>query len=310
MELNETINKYLEYLEIDRGCSPLTVRNYRLYLNRFANWLKAHFPKISVENLNLDIVQKYRIYLARLVVKGLPLSKKTQTYHVIILRAFLGFLERQEIKSLPPKRIELPRRGQDRQIKFLDSEQIERLVGQPDISKPYGLRDKAIMETLFSTGLRVSELVSLNRDQINLERREFGIIGKGQKARVVYLSKRAALWLGKYLRARQDPYKPLFIRYMGKKKIEPERDGGTLRLTVRSVERVLEKYVNKARLPIKATPHTLRHSFATDLLIAGADLRSIQELLGHANIGTTVVYTHVTNRRLKDIHEAFHSGNK
>lgn len=309
MDFTDAINKYLEYLEIERSCSPLTVRNYRLYLGRFASWLKANYPGTEVAGLTLEMVGKYRLWLAHLTEKNLPLAKITQTYHIIILRAFLGYLERQEIKSLPPKRIELPKRDQERLIKFLDNEQVERLLGQPDMSTPQGMRDKAILETLFSTGLRVSELVSLNRDQINLERREFGVIGKGRKARVVYLSKRATMWLSKYLGARQDSYKPLFIRYGGKKP-EPSRDGETLRLTARSVERILEKYVKKARLPIKATPHTLRHSFATDLLMAGADIRSVQEMLGHVNIGTTVIYTHVTNRRLKDIHEAFHSGNK
>jgi site-specific recombinase XerD len=309
MDFIDAINKFLEYLEIERDCSELTVRNYRLYLLRFADWLEKHYPGTKISGLTLEMVQQFRLYLARLNENGLPLSKITQTYHIIILRAFLGFLERQEIKSLAPKRIELPKRTQDRQIKFLDSDQIERLLSQPEISQPQGLRDKAILETLFSTGLRVSELVSLNREQINLERREFGVIGKGKKLRVVYLSQRAADWLGRYLKERQDSYKPLFIRYAGKK-VDPGKDGETLRLTSRSVERLLEKYVRKAKLPVKATPHTLRHSFATDLLIAGADLRSVQELLGHASIGTTVIYTHVTNRRLKDIHETFHSGNK
>lgn len=309
MEFTTVIDKYLEYLEIERNCSMLTVRNYRLYLQRFYSWLELNFKGTKVEDLTLDMVQKYRVYLARLTVHNLPLSKKTQVYHIIILRAFLGYLERQEIKSLAPKRIELPKRDQSHQIKFLDEEQMVRLLSQPDLSKPQGLRDKAIMETLFSTGLRVSELVSLNRDQINLQRREFGIIGKGQKARVVYLSKRAAEWIGKYLKTRNDYYKPLFIRYGGKKP-EMDRNGESLRLTARSVERLLDKYVAKAHLPVKATPHTLRHSFATDLLMAGADLRSVQELLGHSNIATTVIYTHVTNKRLKDVHDQFHSGNQ
>lgn len=309
MEFTTVIDKYLEYLEIERNCSMLTVRNYRLYLKRFYAWLEVNFKGTKIEGLTLDMVQKYRVYLARLTVHNLTLSKKTQVYHIIILRAFLGYLERQEIKSLAPKRIELPKRDQSHQIKFLDEDQMVRLLSQPDISKVQGFRDKAIMETLFSTGLRVSELVSLNRDQINLQRREFGVIGKGQKARVVYLSKRAAEWLGKYLKTRNDYYKPLFIRYGGKKP-EIDRNGESLRLTARSMERLLDKYVAKAHLPVKATPHTLRHSFATDLLMAGADLRSVQELLGHSNIATTVIYTHVTNKRLKDVHEAFHSGNK
>ena len=166
MTLIEAINKYLEYLEIDRGVSELTIRNYRLYLNRFNDWALKELPGINVETLTLDFVQKYRVYLARLNNKNQPLSKKTQIYHIIILRAFLGFLERQEIKSLAPKRIELPKRDQERLIKFLDKDQVERLLGQPDISTPQGFRDKAILEMLFSTGLRVSELTSLNREQI------------------------------------------------------------------------------------------------------------------------------------------------
>ncbi|MFH0863918.1 MAG: tyrosine-type recombinase/integrase [Candidatus Gottesmanbacteria bacterium] len=309
MNFTEAIDKYLEYLEIERSCSELTIRNYRLYLARFQRWLETNYPKITITDLSLDMVQKYRIYLARLIVHNLPLSKRTQVYHVIILRAFLGYLERQEIKSLAPKRIELPKKDQSVQIKFLDNEQIERLLNQPNISTPPGLRDKAILETLFSTGLRVSELTSLNKDQINLDRREFGVIGKGRKSRVVYLSSGSAGWIKKYLAARQDLYKPLFIRYSGKT-LDPGKDGETLRLTARSVERLVEKYVIKARLPIQATPHTLRHSFATDLLIAGADIRSVQEMLGHSSISTTVIYTHVTNKRLKDIHDTFHSGNK
>ncbi len=309
MNFSEAINRYLEYLEIERDCSPLTVRNYKLYLERFDGWLEANFPGTKPENLTLEMVQKYRVYLARLTDHNLPLKKLTQTYHIIILRAFLGYLERQEIKSLAPKRIELPKRSQERMIKFLDPDQIERLLSQPQTLKPQGFRDKAIMEVLFSTGLRVSELVSLNKEQINLERREFGVVGKGRKVRVVYLSKRATEWLRKYLGARQDSYKPLFIRYGGRK-VDPGKDGETLRLTARSVERLIEKYVAKAKLPVAATPHTLRHSFATDLLMAGADLRSVQELLGHESINTTVIYTHVTNRRLKDVHETFHRGNQ
>lgn len=270
MLFTEAIDKYLEYLEIERNCSRLTVRNYRLYLKRFYAWLELNFKGTSLGDLTLEMVQKYRIYLARLTVHNLPLSKKTQVYHIIILRAFLGYLERQEIKSLAPKRIELPKRDQSHQIKFLDEEQMVRLLSQPDLSRPQGFRDKAIMETLFSTGLRVSELVSLNRDQINLQRREFGVIGKGQKPRVVYLSKRAAEWISKYLKTRNDYYKPLFIRYGGKKP-EIDKNGESLRLTARSMERLLDKYVSKAHLPVKATPHTLRHCLSPQTRIISPD---------------------------------------
>lgn len=175
----------------------------------------------------------------------------------------------------------------------------------PEISEVAGLRDKAILEVLFSTGLRVSEIVKLNRESINLETREFGVIGKGGRARVVFLSESSVYWLKKYLAQREDDYKPLFIRYAGKK-AEADKTGEKLRLTVRSVQRIVEKYVKKARLPIKITPHGLRHSFATDLLSAGADLRAIQEMLGHKNISTTQIYTHVTNPQLKEIHNKFH----
>jgi len=193
-------------------------------------------------------------------------------------------------------------------LKFLDREQLDRLLAQPDVSSERGLRDKVILEMLFSTGLRVSELVKLNIDQINLERREFGVIGKGGKARVVFLSDRAAIWLEKYLVRRTNEAKALLIRYSGNQ--EPTENSEKLRLTSRSVQRILEKYVRKAKLPIKATPHVLRHSFATDLLMNGADLRSVQEMLGHKNVSTTQIYTHVTNTQLRNVHKGFHSGNK
>ncbi|HVZ59023.1 MAG TPA: tyrosine-type recombinase/integrase, partial [Patescibacteria group bacterium] len=185
---------------------------------------------------------------------------------------------------------------------------IDRLVSMADTSKIDGLRDRAILELLFSTGLRVSELVSLNHEQINLDRREFGIIGKGKKSRIVFISQRSADWIARYLTARKDTYKPLFIRYSG-----PEIDldeGEKMRLTARSVERLVKKYVRLARLPVDATVHTLRHSFATDLLTNGADLRSVQEMLGHKNIATTQIYTHITNKQLREVHQSFHSGNK
>jgi len=178
----------------------------------------------------------------------------------------------------------------------------------PDVTKKDGIRDRAILETLFSTGLRVSELASLNRDTINLNRKEFGIIGKGGKERVVFISDSAADWLQKYLDVRKDSFKPLFIRFQGR--IDPSDNGQSMRLSPRSIERTVEKYVKNLGFAVKATPHTLRHSFATDLLINGADIRSVQEMLGHSNISTTQIYTHVTNKHLKDVHKSFHSGNK
>jgi site-specific recombinase XerD len=203
--------------------------------------------------------------------------------------------------------VELPKQG-PRSVAFLNPEQIERLLSSPKISNNAGLRDRTILETLFSTGLRVSELVSLNRDQIDLERKEFGVKGKGNKLRVVFLSDTAAQWIKRYLQARKDHFKPLFIRYSGR--VDAQNSGEKMRLTARSIQNIVSKYAKKSGLPIEATPHTLRHSFATDLLISGADIRSVQEMLGHESIRTTQIYTHVTNRHLKEVHKAFHSRNR
>ncbi len=307
-EVDRLIEEFLEYLEIEKNCSPLTIRNYRHYLKRFSYWLKANFPKISLGSLSLDIIKKYRVFLSRFTAQnGNSLSRITQTYHVIALRAFLRYLIKNDYRTIAPEKIELPK-TQTQSLKFLTTEQVERLLGQPEISKPQGLRDKAILETLFSTGLRVSELVRLNRDKIDLNHREFGVVGKGGRARVVFLSKSAAEWIGRYLASRHDKWEPLFIRFI--KNPEVVEDGKKLRLGVRSIQRIVKKYVKRAKIPVDATVHTLRHSFATDLLIAGADIRSVQELLGHKNISTTQIYTHVTNKQLRDVHEAFHGRGK
>lgn len=303
MDLDRSISEFLEYLEVEKGCSPFTIRDYDHYLTRFSTWLGK--SSIEPEDIDLELVRKYRLYLARLRnPNGQPLERVTQSYHVIALRAFLRYLlVQRDIPVLSPDKIELPKE-KTRSVKFLDSEQVERLLNSPQISNKIGLRDKAILETLFSTGLRVSELVALNRDHINLERKEFGVIGKGRKPRVVFLSDTAAESLGRYLRSRQDGFKPLFIRYSGA--VDATKDGEKMRLTVRSIQRIIEKYAKMCGLPIEASPHTLRHSFATDLLMGGADLRSVQEMLGHESIRTTQVYTHVTNRQLREVHKAFH----
>jgi len=307
-ELDRLIEEFLEHLEIERQSSPLTIRNYRHYLGRFSNWFKDNNFKAKPSSIDLEKVKKYRVYLARFTApNGHLLSPSTQAYHVIALRAFLRWLVKNDYDTLAPEKIDIPK-SKSRLVKFLSAGQIERFLSQPLSSKKTGLRDKAILEIFFSTGLRVSELVRLNRDQIDLKRREFGIIGKGKKARVVFLSERAIKWLNKYLNGREDSWKPLFINYRGKKD-----EGGTgekRRLTVRSVQRVVDKYSRKAKLPVKVTPHVIRHSFATDLLIAGADLRSVQEMLGHENVQTTQIYTHVTNRQLRSVHEAFHGKGK
>ena len=309
LNLPALVDEFLEYLEVERNLSPLTIRDYRHYLNNFVNWSNANSPISSPKQLTIETVRKYRVYLAHLNSPNgnLPLKKVTQNYYVIALRSFLRYLVRKDIAVVAPEKIELPK-TESRSLKFLDRDQLERLVAQPDVSTEAGLRDKAVMEMLFSTGLRVSELCRIDRDQVNLERREFGVIGKGRRARVVFLSDRACIWLEKYLVKRADTFKPLFIRYAGNQ--EPTVNGEKMRLTSRSVQRIVTKYVRKARLPVAATPHVLRHSFATDLLMNGADLRSVQELLGHKNVATTQIYTHVTNAQLRDVHKAFHSGNK
>jgi len=305
MTLGLFIADFLEYLEIQKGCSPLTIQRYRHYLRRFHDWLRKNSPITKADDIDLELVRRYRLYLAHLRAQdGRLLGRVTQSYHIVALRAFLRYLSVQrDIPTLSPDKIELPKQS-SRSIAFLNSEQIERLLRSPKISNDAGLRDRTILETLFSTGLRVSELVSLNRDQIDLERKEFGVRGKGNKVRVVFLSDTAAQWIERYLRARKDNLKPLFIRYSGA--VDTHKNGEKMRLTARSIQNIVSKYAKRSGLPIEATPHTLRHSFATDLLINGADIRSVQEMLGHESIKTTQVYTHVTNRHLKEVHEAFH----
>ncbi len=212
-ELDRLIEDYLEYLEIERGSSPLTIRNYRHYLGRFSDWLKRNFPKASVSSIDLQIIKKYRVYLSRFTApNGIPLSRSTQAYYVIALRSFLKWLIKNDYKVIAPEKIDIPK-AESRSLKFLNTEQVEQLLGQPKISSPVGLRDKAILEILFSTGLRVSELVKLNREQVDLKRREFGVIGKGGRGRVVFLSLRAAEWLERYLSSRIDQVRACFFNF-------------------------------------------------------------------------------------------------
>ena len=304
MTLANLITDFLEYLELERNTSQLTIKNYDHYLKRFLEF--AHDIKPS--DIDLNLIRKYRLHLSRWVDPKTqkPLKRVTQNYFMIALRAFLRYLARIDIDSLSPEKVELGETDPS-PLKVLDDTHLKSLLDAPDTTKKDGIRDRAILETLFSTGLRVSELASLNKDTINLNRKEFGVIGKGGKERVVFISDSAAEWIQKYLDVRHDTFKPLFIRFQGK--INSENNGEAMRLTSRSIERVVEKYVKVLGLSVKATPHTLRHSFATDLLINGADIRSVQEMLGHSNIATTQIYTHVTNAHLKDVHKAFHSGN-
>lgn len=305
MRLSALITDFLEYLELEKNASQLTIKNYDHYLKRFLDFA----GDLNPQEIDLNLVRKYRLYLARFIDERTRKSLKrvTQNYFMIALRAFLRYLARIDVETLSAEKVELGE-AEPRPLKILDDSQLRSLLDGPDTSKKHGLRDRAILETLFSTGLRVSELASLNRDTINLERREFSVVGKGGKIRVVFLSDAATEWLEKYLMSRKDNFKPLFTRYQGR--VDPTNGGAAMRLTPRSVERIVEKYVRKLQLPVKATPHTLRHSFATDLLINGADIRSVQEMLGHSNIQTTQIYTHVTNAHLKDVHKSFHSGNK
>lgn len=303
-EIAGKVEQFFEYLQVEKGCSPLTIRNYRHYLNRFINWLEKEGIRQTLKDINPHIIRGYRVYISNLPDrKGGTLSRRTQGYHVIALRSFLKWLLKNDQPVMAPDKIDLPK-VQERQVKFLTGDMVDRLLNAPTLSKIQGKRDKAILEVLFSTGLRVSELVKLDRDKIDLERREFGIIGKGGRARVVFLSVRAADWVKKYLNERPDKYKPVFVRHKGR--MDPTTPDEKMRLSPRSVQRMIKKYVRKIKLPVDATPHVLRHSFATDLLMAGADIRSVQEMLGHKNISTTQIYTHVTNKQLRDIHSAFH----
>lgn len=301
MNISALVTDFLEYLELEKNASARTVKNYHHYLQRFIEFAGDIDPK----QIDLALIRKYRLYLSRYKdpKTELNLKRKTQNYFMIALRAYLRYLARLDIATLSAEKVELGEQDPS-PLKVLESDHLERLLAAPDITDKSGLRDRAILETLFSTGLRVSELASLNINQINLQRKEFGIIGKGGKERVVFLSDSAVEWITKYLHVRNDQFKPLFVRFQGR--VDIEDSGENMRLTSRSIERIVEKYVKAAGLPIKATPHTLRHNFATDLLINGADIRSVQEMLGHSNISTTQIYTHITNKQLKEVHKAFH----
>lgn len=299
---------FLEHLEVERNVSQLTIRNYGHYLRRFMKWF-ADQGNTDLTQLNPDNLRSYRLYLARLTdERGQTLSKKTQSYHIIALRSWCKWLVKNDVPVLHPEKIDLPK-GESTSMKFLNAAQMERLLSQPVLSSKTGLRDKALLEVLFSTGLRVSELVSLNRDQVDLDRREFGVIGKGRRPRVVFLSDNSVLWLSKWLESREDNWRPIFIR-LSRNKPDLLADGEEMRLTSRSVQRFVDHYCRKAHLPIKISPHGIRHSFATDLLSNGAGLRDVQEMLGHKNIATTQIYTHVTQPQLKKVHQQFHSVSK
>ena len=304
------IPNFLDYCEVEKGLSQKTQENYSRYLQKFVFWLGGTKKEgLLPHALTADHVWDYRLYLSRYQnEKGKGLKKVTQNYYLIALRALLGYFTAKDIVSLPADKIKLPKDTKaEKTVKFLALEQVEKLLLAPDTEKLIGLRDRAILEAFFSTGLRIAELVALNREQFaNIKDKkdfELGIIGKGSHPRTVYFSERALQWLKKYLETRKDKDKALFIHYRS-------REDADARLTPRSIERIVKKYSILSGVPISTTPHTLRHSYATDLLTQGVDLRTIQEFLGHKNIVTTQIYTHVTNKRLRDIHRQFHSGKK
>ena len=321
-EISRLAGDFLEYLEVEKGASPLTIRNYRHYLSRFCQWMQKENIRQNLSDINLEIVRQYRVYLTRLPA-GKPvykdqgtLTRKTQSYHIIALRSFLKWLIKTDHQVMAPEKIDLPRIA-ERQIKFLTGDQVDRLLNAPSLSNLNGKRDKAILEVLFSTGLRVSELTKLDRDKVDLERREFGIIGKGGKARVAFLSSRAAEWIQKYLASREDKYRPLFIRHRGK--IDPSTPDEKMRLTPRSVQRLLKKYSRKIKLPLEASPHTLRHClhsetriFLKNKIVSARQLYYIKanEILGLDFKKTTLIDAKIVgkNQHITDLYSIWADG--
>ncbi len=300
MLLSRAKTEFLEYLEIEQNRSLKTIANYDHYLTRMIDYA----GDVKVEDINQDLVRKWRLWLNRLGTNTSDeLSPMTLNYHLIALRSFLKFCAKRDLPSMDAAKIELAR-AHRKQVTFLNEEEINNLFNQPVTDTKIGLRDRTMLELLFATGLRVSELVSLNRDSINLNKREFMIRGKGQKDRLIFVSESATQWIQLYLKTRTDNATPLFIRYSGSR--EKDTTGDYQRLTVRSVQRIIARYAKLAGITKHVSPHTMRHSFGTDLLMNGADLRTIQVMLGHSNIATTQIYTHVTDPHLKSAYEKYH----
>jgi site-specific recombinase XerD len=329
MDLRTLGTRFLEYLEIEKGRSRKTTGNYDHYLDRFLNWSKITRP----EEITDDLISRYRIYLNRFQdEQGRNLKKTTQSYYIIALRSFLKYMAKKNIPTLQAEKVEIGKTPK-KEVEFLRAEEVERILEAADGTDFKALRDRAILELLFSSGLRVSELTDLNRDKLDLKNQEFSVRGKGDKIRVVFISDTAKLALQRYLDKRIDVDPAVFVRdakalekFSSKKEIvrknekdkqerDPARnasrsDAGGLRLTPRSVQRIVKYYAAKAGIIKDVHPHTLRHSFATDLLINGADIRSVQSMLGHSSITTTQIYTHITNPQLKEVHKAFHGKKK
>lgn len=321
MSLKKNLISFLEYLEIEKNRSPKTIENYNFYLNRFIDWFGENK---TAKDINSEDVKKYRLWLNRLVdVHGEPLKKNTQNYHLIALRSFLKYLAKQDIETMASEKIELMKMP-DRQVAFLDSSDLSRILEAPfkNINKKkleeeqdkkgvantllIAYRDKAILELLFSTGLRVSELAKLKKNDVNLKREEFTVQGKGMKNRIVFLSEQARYFLKKYLEMRTDFNPYIFISHDKRTKTENKDEY----LTPRSIQRLVQKHALEAGITKIVTPHTLRHSYATDLLQNGADIRSVQSMLGHSSIMTTQIYTHITDKELRNIHKKFHDKNR
>ena len=310
MDISELVADFLESLEIEKGRSTKTVENYGLYLARFIDLITEDFEgqeMIKPSDITPEVLRRFRLKLNRFSDNQNKerLSALTQSYHLIALRGFFKYLAKRGIKSLDPSLIDLPRAAK-KQVTFLHFDEIERLLAEIPLDTESGLRDRAIIELLFSGGLRVSELCSLNRDSINLERREFMVRGKGKKDRPIFIDRSTAECIEDYLNMRTDTLPALFLNNSANQQI-PSTSGDFRRLTPRSIERIVQKYTRLAGITKHVTPHTMRHSFATDLLMNGADIRSVQSLLGHANISTTQIYTHITDPHLKEVHEKFHS---
>lgn len=309
--LKDHILPFLDYCEIEKGLSNNTQRNYQQYLSLFVKWLtQINQQNLLPHELTADHIWDYRLFIARSykTQRGEYLSKKSQNYYLIALRALLSYLAERDIETLPSSKVKLAKQKSEETISFLDVHDIEAMLKVPDLEKANGLRDRTIMELFFSSGMRISELTALNADQFTMLKDndakrtyELSIVGKGKHIRTIFISPRAAEWLRKCLKSRTDVEKPLFINYRSK-------DPDNKRLTPRSIQKMISRCAMLAGVSKKVTPHTLRHTYATDLLDHGADLRSVQELLGHKNVATTQIYTHVTNKRLRDIHEKFHGG--
>lgn len=291
--LSESIDRYLDFLEFEGHFSPLTVRNYTLYLKRILGFISKKVQKPKISDISAPVIEDYKKNLVKM-----GLSTKTLGFHLIALRSFLKWERRKGVKTLNAEEVVIPKTASSK-MDFLSGEDVEKLMNAPDLKTLQGKRDKAIMELLYSTGLRVSELANLDRDNIDFIKKEIIIVSTGKKQRSIFLSLRALGWIENYLKSRKDSGKPLFIHHKGS-------TNGNTRLTVRSIQRAILKYKKKAAIKSEVTPKTLRSSFAVDLLVAGADTRSVQKMLGHKNISTTQIYTHVTNKQLRDIHTAFH----